>query len=257
MGVRQNTAEEFVLRSLPTRPPGRLNNVSELDELMNRIESRYDVETVPFKIDDKVLNLLQLKDFGAYIEKLVEAEDLGALDLPYWAKVWDACYLLAYFLGRQPVRPEQRMLEIGAGLGVVGIYAILCGHRVTITDVNEDALLFARANALLNGIGDADIRRLDWNASVLPSQYEVIFGSEVVYDRQSYPLLVGFFKRALAPDGIIFLAKNAELHAPAFFAELGKDFEFKHTTQTVRTEGEPRRIELYAIRRKSGNAASA
>lgn len=220
---------------------------------MERIRSKYDVETVPFKFGDRVLEILQMKDFVAHLEQLVEEESVDLLNLPYWAKVWEASVLLAYFLGKQPVEMGKKMLEIGAGIGVVGIYAALCGHRVTITDVNEDALLFARANAILNGLPNADIRKLDWNEPDLPDRYDVIFGSEVIYDRKSYPLLVNFLDRALAPGGMIFLSKHEDLRAPTFFTELTKKFEFKQTVRTVHSDGEPQRICLYAIRsKKSG-----
>jgi 2-polyprenyl-3-methyl-5-hydroxy-6-metoxy-1,4-benzoquinol methylase len=121
---------------------------------------------------------------------------------------------------------------------------------VTITDINEDALLFARANVLLNGAAQAQVQKLDWNEENLPEPYDVIVGSEVVYDRKSYPLLVDFLKRALAPEGMIFLAKNADLHAPKFFVELTKYFEFKQTTQTLGSGEDAQQISLYAIRRK-------
>jgi len=229
---------------------------NELDQLMVWIKNKYAVEVVPLKIGGKVLKTLQIKEFEEHLAELIELKAAGLMDLPYWAKLWDSSLLLAYFLGRQPVVLGRRMLEIGAGLGIVGIYAALCGHQVTITDVNDDALHFARANALLNGVQHVEVSKLDWNDAAVGVTYDVIVGSEIVYDRQSYPALVEFLRRALAPGGIIFLAKNASLHAPAFFVELTKYFEFKQTTQTVQSDGESQQIVLYAIRSKEARAAS-
>ncbi len=222
----------------------------ELEVLMDRIRKKYTVEAIPLKIGDKVLKVLQIKDYEEYVAKLVEEGNVDALDLPFWAKIWDASLMLAYFMGTQPVAPGRKILEIGAGLGIVGIYAALHGHNVVISDINEDALLFAEANALMNGVRNASIRRIDWKDPVLPGSYDLIIGSEVVYDRESYPALVQFLKNGISKDGMIFLAKNAELNAPMFFAEMAGHFQFKQTTQTVTAEGEPRRIELYAIRLK-------
>ncbi len=225
----------------------------ELDDILERINQKHAVEAVPLKIAGKTLNVLQIKDFEEYIKKLVDEGNVDFKGLPFWAKVWDASFLLAYFLGKQPVVDGRRMLEIGAGTGVVGLYAALCGHNVTISDVDEDALLFARANALMNGLAGVKILRLDWNEPDVQQRYDVIFGSEVVYDRESYPQLVGFLQKALAPGGIIFLAKNAGLHTPRFFAELTKSFELKESVQEIRTDDECQRICLYAVRRKQGN----
>jgi EEF1A lysine methyltransferase 3 len=224
--------------------------MAEFNELMEQIGSRFSIETVPVKIGDDVLKIVQIKDYEEYILDQIEADDLDVTEAPFWAKLWEASILLAYFLGRQPVKPDCRILEIGAGIGIVGVYAALCGHNITITDINEDALLFARANALLNGLTDLEIRRLDWSDPGETARYDIIVGSEVVYDRRSYPLLVEFLRRTLIPDGIIFLAKHAELSAPTFFEELSKCFEFKKTTQTLRKDGEAQEIELFAVRHK-------
>ncbi len=230
---------------------------SELDRLMEQITSKYDVEILPMTIGNRKLKTLQLKDFESYIEKVVEAdEDIGLANLPFWAKVWEASLILAYFMGKQPVVPGRRILEVGAGLGIVGVYAALCGHRVTISDYNDDALLFARANALINNLPDVEIRNIDWNDQGFSEQYDVIIGSEIVYDRRGYPILVDFLKRALAPDGMVFMSKNAEMKTPAFFEELTKHFELKQNIQKMKTGEGDQEFVLYAIRTK-GCAADA
>ena len=223
---------------------------TELNSVMDRIGEKYNVEPMPLKIGERVLKVLQVKDLEEYLAELIEQKNVAPKDLPYWAKVWDSSLLLAYFLGKQPVVLGRRILEIGAGIGVIGVYAGLCGHSVTITDIDEDALLFAKANALLNGVSHVEVKRLDWKNPDLAEPYDMIVGSEVVYDRESYPALVRFLCKALAPNGMIFLAKNASLHTPAFFEKLAKYFEFKHTSKKVTADGETQEIMLYAIRPK-------
>lgn len=229
---------------------------AELDQIMARIEAKYEVEVVPLKVGARTLDVLQLKDLGAHIERLVDSRPVACLELPFWAKVWEASFVLAYFIGRQPAVPGSRMLEIGAGIGVVGIYAALCGHDVTITDNNEDALLFARANALINGCPQVAVRCLDWRSPELPRPYDTIVGADVVYDHGSYDDLVRFFQRALSPQGMIFLAKNERFKATAFLAALTERFEYKQTVQTVHSGRQAQQISLFAIRRKPGPAGA-
>jgi len=46
---------------------------------------------------------------------------------------------------RPALRPNNsECLEIGAGIGVAGLFAAAFGYEVTITDIDEYALLFAR-----------------------------------------------------------------------------------------------------------------
>lgn len=223
----------------------------ELVRLMEQITSRFDVEIMPLRIGEKTLNVLQFRDFEKHIEELVETGTEGDIELPFWAKVWEGKLLQAYFMGKQPVVLGQRILEIGAGLGVVGICSALYGHHVTMTDNHDDALLFARANALLNGCARVEVRKLDWRHPDLPHRFDVIVGSEVIYDRASYPALVEFLHQTLSPGGVIFLSKNEQLPTPTFFTELTRHFKFKQTVQTMATDGDPLRIALYAIRHKS------
>lgn len=223
-----------------------------LDVVLAQIESKYKVEVTDLRIGGETLKIAQLADFEGTIEKLVEQDRLSLDDLPLWAKVWEASFVLASFLGSQKVIPDRRILEIGAGIGVVGVYAAVKGHRVTISDVNEDALLFARANVLLNRCEDrAEVRRIDWNSPQVPAPYPMIVGSEVVYDRGSYPSLVRFLDEALAPGGTIVLAKNKQLKAPGFFAELVKEFRYKEKVVRLTGSDEVTEVGLYAVRRKS------
>ncbi|MFP5211998.1 MAG: class I SAM-dependent methyltransferase [Acidobacteriota bacterium] len=231
--------------------------MSELDQVLEQIRSKYDIEIVPLKIADKTLNVVQIKDYDEYLEKLVDSGEVAIMDLPFWAKVWEATFLLAYFLGKQPVVPGRQILEVGAGVGVLGVYAALCGHDVIISDINEDALLFSQANVLLNNADKAVVKRIDWNDSEIPVPYDVIVGSEIIYDRPSYPLLVGFLRKALSSDGLIFLAKSTELDTPMFFRELTQYFELKQKTQVVRSGEEEQAIDLFAIRKKKDAPAEA
>ena len=224
--------------------------IAELDRIMAKIEAKYPVEVAPLHFGPKTLQVVQIKDLGGHIETLVDSGGVACLELPFWAKVWEASFVLANFLGRQPVTAGRRILEIGAGIGVVGIYAALCGHEVEITDNNNDALLFARANALLNGCPQVSVRNLDWRTPDLSRPYDMIVGADVVYDRSSYGDLIAFFKEALAPDGMIFLAKNERLKAAAFLSALTERFEFKQSVQTIRSENRSQQISLFAIRFK-------
>jgi len=224
----------------------------ELDRIMDRIRSKFPVEVVPLKIGDHVLEILQLCNFEDYVAQLIECEGKSSRELPYWAKIWEASFVLARFVGRQPVALGSTILEIGAGLGVVGLYAGLCGHRVVLSDVDEDALLFARAHVLMNRVPNVVVKKLDWNDPNPGETYDMIVGSEVVYDRDTYPALVNFLHKTLAPGGMIYLAKNRELPANQFFVELTRSFEFKQTVCKVRNEGEVQEIALYAVRPKQG-----
>jgi hypothetical protein len=78
----------------------------------------------------------------------------------------------------------------------------------------------------------------------------MIIGSEVVYDRRTYDILISFLDQALAPGGTIFLAKNKDLKTPLFFEKLVNRFKFKQMVVKLTGGDSPMEVELYAIKRK-------
>lgn len=229
----------------------------ELNRILNALRAKYRTETVELKIASDTLRILQLADFEDYVGELAQREYLTLEDLPLWAKVWEASFVMASYWAHQPVVPRRRILEIGTGIGVLGVYMASKGHRVTLSDINEDALLFARANVLLNGCEQwADVQRIDWNDTFLGQPYDVIVGSEVVYDRATYPALVRFLDQALVSGGTIFLAKNTQLQAPGFFAELVTRFAYKEKIIPFEGHDEISGVALYAIRRRGETTRS-
>jgi release factor glutamine methyltransferase len=53
-----------------------------------------------------------------------------------------------------PLQSDDMVLDLGTGAGLIGVLAARRGHRVVATDVVEAYARCARANALLNGVGD-------------------------------------------------------------------------------------------------------
>ncbi|MGA8241188.1 MAG: methyltransferase, partial [Desulfobacterales bacterium] len=141
------------------------------------------------------------------IDRFIDPED-PLQDFPLWAKIWPASVVLARHLSRLAVVPGQRILEIGSGLGVVGIIAACNGHNVTLTDANPHALEFARANAHLNGGTHLKVQRLDWQDPQPEGEFDAIVGSEVVYKDQDIDQLLTLFVNCLKPRGYILLVEE-------------------------------------------------
>ena len=68
------------------------------------------------------------------------------------------------------VKPGQRVLELGAGLGYIGALAarIVGAKNVTSVEANPDMIMAIRANYALNGVAEIDLR----HAAVVGQDYE-------------------------------------------------------------------------------------
>jgi 2-polyprenyl-3-methyl-5-hydroxy-6-metoxy-1,4-benzoquinol methylase len=223
---------------------------SDLDELLKDIEKDYKTEIVPITISERTLRCLRLSDLDEIILDQLGTGGLNGAELPYWGKIWEASILLAAFLIAQPVVPGRRILEIGTGLGVSGLFAAACGHDVTLSDHKEEIIRFIKANTLLNKLDNVPVINVDWTKPASNQLYDWIVGSEVVYHRSTYDSLLQFLQQALKPNGTIFLAKSKSLPANVFFSKLTHYFKFKQLDKVMHSGDQEFAISLYAIKRK-------
>jgi release factor glutamine methyltransferase len=78
-----------------------------------------------------------------------------------------------FFCRHLAVRPGERVLEIGSGLGLAAVLLARAGARVVATDVVPEAVELIRANALVNGMR-VDARLGDCYAPVEGERFELI-----------------------------------------------------------------------------------
>jgi len=193
---------------------------------MESFGAKYDTDTTEVVIDHQPFRILS----PASLEPFVDADDVFH-HFPLWCKLWEASKMLAAFLAHKPVRPERRLIEIGAGLGLVSIAAAAAGHDITLTEYDLDALEFARANAHINGLRQLAVQRLDWNRPELDRKFDLLVGSEVIYKKQDFEPLLRLFQYALQPDGEIILASEARGIVADFLHHIESDYHvrFKET----------------------------
>jgi len=169
-----------------------------------------------------------------FIEEFIDSED-PLHDFPLWAKVWEASWVLADFLACLPADPERRLLEIGCGLGLVGVVAASFGHKVVMTEHNPEAIAFSRANADLNHCAGMEIVDLDWNAPSLYGRFDTIVGSEVVYHEKDFEPLRNLFVRFLKPGGEVILCEGVRRTSLDFFKEMQRHFDLKAQQKSIRS----------------------
>ncbi|KAG9410374.1 hypothetical protein AC1031_018407 [Aphanomyces cochlioides] len=112
------------------------------------------------------------------------------IKLPYCAgiggKLWDSSLILTAYLAAHPdIVRNRRAIELGSGLGLVGMSCAYLGvTTVMLTDIDDVAPLLAY-NVLLNDLQDqVGVQALWWGTSVemLEPPFDVVLMSDVVYD---------------------------------------------------------------------------
>jgi len=184
------------------------------------------------------------------LEPFVDPENVFNA-FPLWAKIWEASLVLANRLSAMPPLRSQRWLELGAGLGVVGLVAAAFQHDITITEYDRHALDFIRANAHLNDCKPRGIRPLDWMKPDLDTRFDRIVGSELVYNEKDFPALQSLFLSLLKPDGEILLAGEARKTNAPFLDLMQSAFRIDMARTTLRSGTDSTTILLTRLRPKS------
>lgn len=128
--------------------------------------------------------------------------------MPYWAELWPASLLLAaWLLRRRTDLAGRRCLELGCGMGLAAMAGAAAGARVTAVDYEAPAVTLAAANAAANAT-PLSLAVMDWRRPCLtPGGWDVIWGSDILYETRFYAPLVRLFRTLPAPGGRIWLSE--------------------------------------------------
>jgi predicted nicotinamide N-methyase len=160
-----------------------------------------------------VLRAFALDPIGTV--SIEEMSSVGLLKLStrtYWRRVWPAGVGLASYIverfGTEGLR-DRDVLDLGCGVGLVGIVCGRLGARVTFLDREAGALAAVRRNCRRNGLAPARTIGGDWNHGghrVEPDAYDLVVGGDVVYDDLEWPAIGIALMRTLRAGGIALLA---------------------------------------------------
>ncbi len=212
---------------------------------LEKFNQEYETDIVNLGIADRTYRFHVPK----IIERFIDPDD-PLHEFPLWAKIWESSIVLAGKLANRPVEPNKEYLEIGSGIGMVGIVAASFGHNITMTEYAPHARTFARANAVLNQCVNTRTMRLDWNNPDLNGQYDYIVGSEIVYKESDINPLKGLFKKYLKPDGEIILAGEMRSTNMEFFKQMDPVFSIRVEKKIIRAENQETRVILPRLKFK-------
>lgn len=210
----------------------------------------YDTTEVQLAFRQQQVRISKINDLDVLLENLDPVTFAEDERLPYWAELWPSSVALAQHVAQHLEVAGRRVLELGCGLGLVGVVAALRGGRVLCTDYEADALAFARHNACRNACRQMRFRLVDWRRPALRRRYDYILASDVIYEARNFGPLVAVLQRYLARGGVAVFSEPGRVNAIPFFALLRKyDFTYQQTTYPLQWEGS-HQIAVYTIRHR-------
>ncbi|XP_047438559.1 EEF1A lysine methyltransferase 3-like [Mugil cephalus] len=184
----------------------------------------------PFPVDDCLFSDTFHKDsvYNLIGEELKIRQVFGA-NLGVAAPVWEAALHLCRYFEEQSVELRgKRIIELGAGTGVVGILAARLGAEVTLTDLPL-ALPQLESNVSANmppsGWPSAPptVLPLSWGEdhTNFPSDWDLVLCADIIYLPETYPLLVETLAHLCSNGASVYLSSKMrkEHKTPSFYQE--------------------------------------
>ena len=191
---------------------GALDIVALRAELMRRFRTT----TRSLRVAERDVALLS----PANADDLISEDDYVRDErLPYWADLWPSAQILANEVAIMRFR-GQRVLELGCGLGVVAIGAVLAGAEVTATDYYDDALLFAQLNVAETTGTTIATRMVDWVS--MPEdlgKFDVVLASDVLYEHRYASMVADAIAKTLVRGGEAIVADPGRIALDEFLEE--------------------------------------
>ena len=165
------------------------------------------------------LTIRSLLDRQQYSDPLGAAERLGisSASWPLFGLLWPSGAHMAARLAQRPVTPGERILEIGCGLALASLVGHRRGADVTASDCHPLASSFLRENLRLNDLAPLPYRHGQWGATTamedsgkredcaLQGQFDVVMGSDLLYERDADGALAQFIALHTAPAGEVWI----------------------------------------------------
>ncbi|HUG93089.1 MAG TPA: methyltransferase domain-containing protein [Planctomycetaceae bacterium] len=136
--------------------------------------------------------------------------------MPYWPYLWPAALAMSRRMLAADWSAGMQALEIGAGVGLVGLAAAARGLDVTVSDYRQTAVDLAVHNARRNGLANVRGRLLDWRASLADVRFPLILGCDVLYETRNHAPILNLLETMLASGGTVWIGDAGRQHAAAF-----------------------------------------
>lgn len=153
------------------------------------------------------LQVRSLLDRQQYYDPHGEAEAAGIYPScwPLFGQVWPSAQKLADLMQIWELG-TQRILEIGCGLGLASMVIHRRQGNITASDCHPLVQMFLQANLLLNQLPDLKYCIGNWGGmNPALGEFELIIGSDVLYERGHPEQLAGFIMLHSAPSAQVLI----------------------------------------------------
>ena len=192
----------------------------------------------------RTVRLLRPRSGDALLDEVLAEDDPADDRLPFWAELWPSGSALAAAVAELDLGGK-RVLELGCGLGLVGVTAALAGADVLAADQSAEAIAFTTVNADRNGVALRTVRCAFERPEPLlaGAPWDLVLAADVLYEPKTVPVLVDLLPR-LGPA--VWLADPGRPREPEFLRCVDAA-GWRRQSRVVTPEGALPRVRIHRL----------
>ena len=180
-------------------------------------------------VDDLIIRSLLDRQQCADPDGAAEQLGISSAAWPLFGLLWPSGSHLAARLAARPVTAGERILELGCGLGLASLVGHRRGADMTASDCHPLAGSFFAENLRLNALAPMKYRHGHWSASLtqqrhacdgglqaLRGRFDLIIGSDLLYERDEGGGLARFIGHHAAPGAVVWIVDPDRGNRAAF-----------------------------------------
>jgi len=182
----------------------------------------YEVETSSYRIGAATYRIRALLNRQQFSDPdgCAERAGISSASWPLFGIMWPSGLALAEEMSRFPIKGKH-ILEVGCGIGFPSVVLQQRGADITSCDYHPLAEAFLRHNTDLNGLAPIPFFNAPWLAPSLElGRFDLIIGSDLLYERDHPSLLAGFLADHAKPTCQILLADPGRHRGGQFSSQM-------------------------------------
>ncbi len=197
------------------------------------------------------LTIRSLLDRQQFYDPKGAAQRLGICSASWslFGMLWPSSIRLASALALRPVNADEKILEIGCGLALASLVAHRRGANITASDRHPKAKLFLQENLRLNNLSKLPFRHGQWGehptpsvvdtgAAILYKKYDLIVGSDLLYEPDMPQALARFVNLHAAEQAEVWIVDPNRGYRPAFNRKM-QTLGFALSSDNILAETDP------------------
>ena len=147
---------------------------------------------------------------------------------PYFINKWystEQCY--KYFTNEFRFTDEIKVLELGSGLGLTGVFINQFFKKIVSLDYEFISCYISNKTSKLNSINNIFNVCCDWKYPPFKSKFKIIIGLDIIYELDNIQPIINCLNSVLDTNGLFYIANFKNIAFTDFMKLISKNHNYK------------------------------